>query len=118
MNLAKFSWKALLACLLAAFFLVGSVGNIFVSEEIAADYARWGYPAWFHYVTGLLELMIALLLAVASLRFWGAVFGAVVMLSAVATVVLHGEYAHAIAPLVVLAVSVTVGWFHRPRIPR
>ena len=35
----EFSWKSILAYLLAAFFLVGAIGNTFVSEEIAADYA-------------------------------------------------------------------------------
>ncbi len=114
MNLAKFSWKALLAYLLAVFFLIGALGNIFVSEEIAADYARWGYPIWFHYVTGSLELVTALLLAVASLRFWGALLGVAVMLAACATVVLHGEHAHAIAPLGILAVAVAVAWFNKP----
>lgn len=104
MNLARFSWRTLLAYLLATFFLVGSMGNIFVSEGIAADYTRWGYPTWFHYVTGFLELAAAVLLWVAAWRFWGALLGAAVMLAAAATVMLHGEYVHAIAPLVVVAI--------------
>lgn len=37
-------WKPLLAWALAAFFVVGGIGNIFVSAEIAEDYRRWGYP--------------------------------------------------------------------------
>lgn len=111
MKLPEFSWKVLLAWLLAAFFLIGAIGNIFVSEQIATDYARWGYPGWFHYLTGSLELITAMLLALKSLRFWGAVLGAVLMIAASSTVVLHREYAHAIAPLVVLALSVAVGWW-------
>lgn len=114
MSMTNFSWKAVLAFLLAAFFLIGAIGNIFVPPQIAADYARWGYPSWFHYVTGLLELSTAILLAIKSLRFWGAVLGAVVMLGAAGTVLLHGEFSHAIAPLVVLAVSLVVVWFNKP----
>jgi len=69
MKSTEFSWKTLLAYLLATFFLVGAVGNIFASDDMAADYARWGYPAWFHYLTGLLELIASALLMSKSLRF-------------------------------------------------
>jgi chromate transport protein ChrA len=111
----KFSWKSALAWALAAFFLFGGIGNILAPEPIAADYRRWGYPDWFHFITGGLELVVAALLAVAATRFWGAALGCLVMSGAVATVALHGEYAHAIPPLVVLALSAVLGWATRPR---
>ncbi|PBQ13278.1 DoxX family protein [Pseudomonas syringae] len=114
MSVAKFSWKAVLAFLLAAFFLIGAIGNIFVPPEIAADYARWGYPSWFHYVTGSFELSAAILIAIKSMRFWGAVLGSAVMVGAAGTVLLHGEFTHAVAPLVVLAISLVVGWSNKP----
>lgn len=114
MKTAGFPWKALLAWLLAAFFLIGSIGNLLAPEQLLADYARWGYPRWFHYVTGSLELVAAILLASRSLRFPGAVLGAAIMLAASATVLFHGEHAHAMAPLVVLAFSAAIGWFDRP----
>lgn len=106
----KFSWKSILAWTLAVFFLFGALGNIFASESIAEDYQRWGYPAWFHFVTGGLELLTAVLLAVAATRFWGAALGCVAMFAAAATVIAHGEYAHAIPPTVVLALTAVVGW--------
>ncbi|MGE7963996.1 DoxX family protein [Pseudomonas sp. NPDC089918] len=110
MSVANFSWKAVLAFLLSAFFLVGAIGNIFVSESIAEDYQRWGYPDWFHFVTGGLELITAVLLTVAAGRLWGAALGCVAMFAAAATVIGHGEYAHAIPPIVVLVLSAIVGW--------
>jgi len=106
----EFSWKSILAYLLAAFFLVGAIGNTFVSEEIAADYARWGYPDGFHFVTAAFELGVAGLLPFKRTRLWGACLGIWVMLGAAATVIANGEFTHAIAPLVVLAVSVAVLW--------
>ncbi|MCB5190433.1 DoxX family protein [Methylobacillus arboreus] len=114
--MTKFSWRTAQAFLLSAFFLIGAIGNIFASEQIAADYARWGYPDWFHYVTGSLELITAILLALKPLRFWGAALGTAIMGGAAATVLLHGEYAHAVAPLVILALSVLVGWFNKPKL--
>lgn len=104
------SWRPILAWTLAAFFLFGAIGNIFVSESITEDYLRWGYPDWFHFVTGGLELTTAVLLAVAATRLWGAALGCVAMFAAAATVIVHGEYAHAIPPVVVLALSAVVGW--------
>ncbi len=114
MKLAKLPWETFLAWLLAAFFLIGSIGNIFASEQIAADYARWGYPAWFHYLTGSLELIAAILLIPHSRRLWGAVLGVGIMAAACATVVLNKEYTHAIAPFVVLLLSLFIAWINRP----
>lgn len=108
------AWTSILAWLLAAFFIVGGIGNIFASEAIRADYARWGYPGWFPYLTGALELTAAALIAYRPLRIWGAGLAVAIMLAATGTVLRHGEYGHAIAPLVVLGVTLVVGWFSRP----
>lgn len=110
----KFKWNNVLAYLLSAFFLVGSITNIVNPDSIAADYARWGYPSWFHFVTGSLELATAALLLNSRFRFRGAMLGGAVMMAAVATVVLHGEHAHAIAPLMVLLLVTIVGWRSKP----
>ncbi len=88
--------------LLAAFFLAGTYGNTFVSPEIAADYARWGYPENFHYLTAIFELLAAVMLVFKPLRLYGSLLGIAVMLAAAGTVVFHGEYPHAIPALVVL----------------
>ena len=108
--LSNFSWKSALAWLLAAFFVVGGLGNIFASEAIRADYLRWGYPDWFHYVTGAVELSAAALIARRPTRPWGAALASLVMASAAGTVLLHGELTHAIVPLVTLAVALTVAF--------
>lgn len=101
----RFPWVSLLQWLLAAFFIFGSAGNIFASAAILEDYHRWGYPDWFHYVTGASELSTGVLLLIRSTRTLGAAIGCAVMLAAALTVVIHGEYLHALAPIVVLAFS-------------
>lgn len=97
-----------LAWLLAAFFLFGAYGNVFISDEYAAAYAAWGYPDWFHYITAILELASAILLLRASSRQYGAGLGAMVMAAATLTTLVHADYSHAVAPSVVLLVSLTV----------
>lgn len=112
----KINWPFFVRSALAAFFVFGGFGNIFASQTILADYARWGYPDGFHYLTGLLELSVAALLVVWPRRLYGSILGGVVMLAAAGTVILHGEHSHATAPLVVFGFCLLVGWLTaRPR---
>ncbi|RWR26329.1 DoxX family protein [Sinirhodobacter populi] len=100
--------SSILAWLLAAFFLFGAYGNIFISEENAAAYAAWGYPDWFHYITAILELAAGLLLIRAASRPYGAGLGAMVMAAASLTTLVNADYGHAVAPSIVLLVSLVV----------
>ena len=103
-------WRHIFAAALAAFFVLGGALNLFASPDIRADYARWGYPNWFPYVTGLLEWTAAILLVIPRTRLLGSLLGGAVMAAAAATVLLHGEGTHAIPPLIVLALAVLNGW--------
>ena len=109
-QMSKTPWLQVLALALAAFFVVGSISNIFAPGPIYEEYLKWGYPRWFHFVTGSLELTTAVLLARASTRLSGAALGCTVMLGALATVILHGEYGHAVPPLVVAILTIVAGW--------
>lgn len=104
------AWRNIYAGLLAAFFVIGGTLNIFASDAILADYERWGYPDWFHYVTGGLEWLTAVLIASPAARQFGNLLGCGVMASAAATVLLHGETGHAIPPLTVFALVALNGW--------
>lgn len=111
-------WAKVLRFLVIAFFLLGGIGNLVGVANVADEFARWGYPRWFHYVAGTLELATAVLLAVRSSRLWGVLLGAALMTAAAATLLWHAEYAHALAPLLVLACVSALGravWRCRPR---
>lgn len=100
----------ILTWLIAAFFLVGASINAVAPASIRADYARWGYPAWFHAVTALLEVAVVVLLLVPGGRMAGVVLGLLVMMAATGTTLFHREYKRAIAPAVVLLLLLTLGW--------
>lgn len=108
--MSKISWHQVLPFVLAAFFVVGALSNIFAPGSIYQEYLKWGYPSWFHFVTGTLELTAAVLLLRAPSRLLGVALGCTVMLAALATVIVHGEYGHAIPPLVVATLLLVVGW--------
>ena len=107
-------WRAIPAWLRAAFFLLGGTLNMFASPEILADYDRWGYPSGFNRLTGLLEWLAALLILLPRTRFVGSLLGASVMAAAALTVLLHGEYGHAVPPLIVMSVALLTAALWRP----
>ncbi|WP_445143485.1 DoxX family protein [Dyella sp. Tek66A03] len=108
--MSKTSWRQVLPLALAVFFVVGSLSNIFAPGSIYQEYLKWGYPRWFHFVTGSLELTAAMLIIWAPSRLLGSALGCTVMLAAIATVIIHGDYGHAVPPLVVATFSLVVGW--------
>jgi hypothetical protein len=118
--MSRISWRQVLPLALAAFFVVGSLSNIFAPESIYQEYLKWGYPRWFHFVTGSLEFTTAILLFRAPSRLLGSALGCTVMLAALATVILHGEYGHAVPPLVAATLALVVGrmsWRKRVALP-
>jgi hypothetical protein len=106
----KISWRQALPLVLATFFVVGSLINIVAPGSIYEEYLKWGYPPWFHFFTGTMELTAAILLVRKPTRLTGALLGGSVMFAALATVVIRGEYAHAVPPLVAVTLSLVVGW--------
>lgn len=108
--MSKVSRRQVLPFALAAFFVVGSISNIVAPGSIYDEYLRWGYPRWFHFVTGSVEFTTAILLLWAPSRALGSALGCTVMFAALATVIIHGEYGHAVPPLVVATFSIVVGW--------
>ena len=95
---------------LAAFFGLAFVINTFLVKVVNPDYLRWGYPDWFHFVSGGLDLVAALLLMAPATRVFGVALGCAIMLAAVATVTYHREYKRALPPVVVLGLLAIVGW--------
>ncbi len=89
--------------LLAAFF---AYGGVYLLGHIVNAYVQWGYPPWSHFAAGALFLLAAILLSFRRTRWLGAVAGLCVLVPAMATCALHGDYGHAIQgpPLIALVV--------------
>ena len=79
------TWQLVLVGLLVVFFVFGGVVNLYGPEAVTKDFARWGYPPYFHLVTGALEL-----------------------LAAAATLLFQREFTHMIPALVVVGLLVLV----------
>jgi Ni/Fe-hydrogenase subunit HybB-like protein len=74
---------------------------------VKAQFMRWGYPAWWNFVTAALELLSAALIVLPETRIWGLALGATVLIAATATVTWRREYKH-LTPVVALAALIGI----------
>jgi hypothetical protein len=92
--------------LIAGFFGAGLINAIGTSGT-QSDFARWGYPRWWSIFTGGLEIMSAVLIAVAVSRVVGLALGAVIIAAAVLTVLRHRDFSH-LVPLSVFVALIAI----------
>ena len=80
--------------LLVAAFSGAGVFNAIGTQATKSDFARWGYPRWWCFFTGGLEIMTAVLIALPASRSVGLALGAVIIAAAVLTVLRHRDFSH------------------------
>jgi hypothetical protein len=94
--------------LVAAFFGAG-LFNAISTPGTQSDFARWGYPRWWSLVTGGLEIMSAVLIALPASRIVGLALGAVIITAAVITVLRHRDFSHLVPLGVFVALIALAG---------
>ena len=92
---------------LVALFFGAGVVNAVGPAAIRGEFARWGYPPWWRFLTGGLEIVSAALIGLPATRPIGLALGALVILAAALTVLRFREYAR-LAPLGVFAALIVV----------
>jgi uncharacterized membrane protein YphA (DoxX/SURF4 family) len=89
--------------------MIGAGAVNFVGPGSVRDsFARWGYPAGFHRVTGGLEVTAGLLLLIPGTSRAGAIGGVVILLAAAMTLIRHRDWAHLPGAVALTAVAVAV----------
>ena len=83
-----------MAWLLPIAFAGAGIFNAIGGETVQAEFVRWGYPAWWNFVTAALEILSAALIVLPETRIWGLALGAMVLIAAIATVTWRREYMH------------------------
>ena len=99
--------RALSIWLLVAAFFGAGVFNAIGTPETQSDFARWGYPRWWNILTGGLEIMSAVLIALPVSRIVGLTLGAVIIVAAVFTVLRHRDFSH-LVPLSVFVALIAL----------
>jgi uncharacterized membrane protein YphA (DoxX/SURF4 family) len=86
--------------------MIGAGGvNFAGSASVRQSFARWGYPAGFHRVTGALEVATGLLLLIPVTSRVGAIGSAIILLAAIATLIRHGDWGHLPGAVVLTAAA-------------
>ena len=94
---------------LTAVYFMGGVVNLIGPKPVRDLFVAWGYPRWFSYVTGALELLTACLLLYPSTVMFGVVLGALIMIAALATLATNRAWNH--SPGAILMLILTAVWF-------
>ena len=103
----------LLALLSLAFIMAG--GSKLLGQEMHVEnFIRWGYPVWFMYLTGLIEVSSVILMWIPKTRLYGALGLAGVMTGASATHIVNSEPEMLPITGTLLVLAGIVAWFNRP----
>ena len=89
-------------------FLLAGLVNLGGSPAIKATYRAWDYPPNFYRVVGLIELTVALFLALPETRIWGVIVGGFIAFFSVVALLRHGRYGWAVPAMLLLAALVPV----------
>lgn len=103
---------------LAALFLVSGGAKLASLPFEVEAFERWGYPLALMYVTGTLEVAGALGLLVPRLSSLASICLAGLMLGAIGTHAMHGEWPMFVVALVITATAAWRGWQGRKEILR
>lgn len=80
-----------LAILLGLGMLAAGGAKLAGVEQLAQNFARWGYPGWFLYLTGVIEIVAGIGVAVPKTRLPGSAIVAGTMIGATVTHIRAGE---------------------------
>jgi uncharacterized membrane protein YphA (DoxX/SURF4 family) len=84
---------------LAIIFMVSGVLKFSGHPMLSEAFVRWGYPVWFSYCVGVIELSAGLMLLSPRTLFYGGVLLSLQMFGAFFTHIVHGEAVIAVLPL-------------------
>ncbi|GJL64800.1 MAG: hypothetical protein NPIRA04_34540 [Nitrospirales bacterium] len=99
--------------LLGLIFLFAGGSKLWDPVTHAEEFAHWGYPLWFVYVTGIIEVLGGVGLLIPKGRLFGVLLLSVTMVGATVTHLRAGEMSAFPIPLVLLLALLTLAWTMR-----
>ena len=102
---------ALSIWLLVAGFFGADLFNAIGTPGTQSDFARWGYPRWWNILTGGVEILSAVLIALPVSRTAGLALGTAIIAAAVLTVLRHRDFSHLMPLSVIVALIALAGTF-------
>jgi len=104
-----------LSVILALAFLGAGAAKLSAQPMMVTEFAVFGYPQWFMYLTGLIEIVAAILLLVPRLAGIGAGLLVCVMVGALYSHLAHGQSEAIRLPAILLVASIALAWVRSVR---
>jgi len=102
---APSTFSILAATLAVVFWVIGLI-HLFGPRFLRDAFEKWNYGTLVRLVTGVLEIIAALMLAHPELRGWGIALAALIMFGAVITLLKHEQYLCAVPSIALMAALV------------
>lgn len=97
------SFESILAMIAAVLFAIAGVVNLAGLGAVKRDFARWGYPAWFHLLCGALELVCAVLIFGQQTRVLGLMLAGAILVAVLFTLVRNRESFRHLSPALIFS---------------
>ena len=102
--------KIVLCVLLGIFFIVAGGTKLMGSPSQVEHFAQWGYPIWFVYLTGMIEVGGGICLCIPKTQWYGIVVLSITMVGAALTHLRAGEMGAVPVPIVLLGLLLMLAW--------
>ena len=102
-----FTWTYTVLLTLA--FIGSGAAKLAASPVMVEQFRSFGYPLWFMFLTGAIELAAAILVLVPRFAHIGAGILACVMAGAIASHLAHGQISLLVPPVLLFTLALTVG---------
>jgi putative oxidoreductase len=102
--------KAALWIVLGVMFIMAGGAKLMGNHSQVEHFAQWGYPLWFLYLTGFIEVSGGICLLIPKVQFYGIVVLSITMVGAALTHLMAGEVGAFPVPVVLLCLLVALGW--------
>jgi uncharacterized membrane protein YphA (DoxX/SURF4 family) len=103
------------ATLLGCIFLGAGMSKLIALDFVVETFQGWGYPTWFRWAVGLTEILAAVLVLIPATRGLGSAIIGLVMLGAIGTHVVAGQWLMIPLPLALFVLAALLVSALRPR---
>ena len=103
----------ILSSLLTLVFTISALSKLAGAQGWITRFTKYGYPKWFLFLIGTLELLGGMLLLVPRVSMYGASVLGVIMIGAAYTHLANGEGLQVLRPMIVMTFLGIVVWLRR-----
>lgn len=96
------SWT--LRILISLGFLLASLGKLTNNLSVIDMFQQWGFPAGFHFIIGILELLLAIAILIPKTLRYAMIGSTVILIGAIGTHIVNDPIGQLIRPIIFLLI--------------